>query len=297
MLARNRKASRFLTKASLNLAFLDQFASTTSATQYSDDKAARYAKLKKDMHYVYDGLQTNILSQLKKYHKNLNLSSSEMNVIDIACGDGNYSRCLADNFEYNEILGVDISESQIELARNVTDTTKYPNIRYQCLDANSLISDPSMNNKFDIALAVWFYNYASDKQSLFNYIKSTYNVMKSNSILIGITHSIHDINKKSIGIYADDPEFKMSNPIDSVKMEGLWTEVLGSGRGLFEFQFYVYETATYQSLFNKAGFSQFRFLDGNEYVTGNNSTEEEQQLFQRYICYEGCSTQTFIARK
>ena len=62
-------------------------------------------------------------------------------------------------------------------------------------------------------------------------------------------------------------------------------------------QSYLYKNKTYESLFKDAGFSKFRFLDGTEYESGQNSKKEEQELFQRLMADEGCCVQLFVAEK
>ena len=134
---------------------------SSGTTQYTPELTQKYAKLKKDMHYFYDGFQSTVLSQLDAYNETQS-DISNTRVIDIACGDGNYTRLLSDKYDYQQIVGVDISPSQIDLAQQMTDIDKYSNVSYQCLDGSTfhIEDDATYKEQFDIALAIWFYNYA-----------------------------------------------------------------------------------------------------------------------------------------
>eukprot|EP01084_Bolivina_argentea_P256182 431212_1 len=122
-------------------------------TQYSSDVTSQYAQLKNDMHYFYDGIKSTVLSQLDAHNEKS--GKANMKVIDIACGDGNYSRTIADKCNYiDQIIAVDISEAQIESAIEATDKNKYPNISYECLDAGKfhIMNNTIYKDQFDIGL-------------------------------------------------------------------------------------------------------------------------------------------------
>lgn len=67
--------------------------------------------------------------------------------LDIGCGTGRYSVMLADR--YDEVIGVDLAPSMIELA--VRDRSR-PNIRYQVRDVFNMT--PEQDGLFDLVLAL-----------------------------------------------------------------------------------------------------------------------------------------------
>eukprot|EP01084_Bolivina_argentea_P200568 342962_1 len=253
-----------------------QASSNTSnkLTTYSHDFTQRYAQLKKDLHFLYDGLQTTIISQLSLYHKENNIDTSQINIIDIACGDGNYSRLLSDTFNYKTITGVDISESQINLAKLRTNSKIYSNITYECFDASLY----DRKEKFDIGIAVFFYNHANTKRELYKYIQSTYNMLKPNGIVVGVTTSIKDIKQCKDGYFQNNPKLGLFLKFNRI-YKGDVESYNGYKPNVLKFDIKLYDYATYKSLFEKAGFRKIRFLTSKQYKAGANSTQNEKQLF------------------
>eukprot|EP01084_Bolivina_argentea_P006253 11860_1 len=276
---------------------------SNQSTEYSKDVTTKYEKIKKNMNFLYDGLKSTVLSELSLYHKRNDTDISKMNVVDIACGDGNYCRLVSNKFNYNKVVGIDISESQIASAKQKTDTNIYPNIQYECVDAS--LFDTENENKyfesFDIGLAIWFYNYANTKNKLENYIRSTYNIMKPDSFLIGATRSVENINKCKTGYFQNNPKLGMFVSFkDNLIREGPITSIYGYQPHTMQINTNLYEHSTYKSLFKKVGFKSMEFLIAEKYKYGINSTKYEQRMFKmlfdrKYI--QQNYWQIFIAHK
>eukprot|EP01084_Bolivina_argentea_P070123 127538_1 len=268
-------------------------------TDYSANN--EYAELQQEMNWFYDGFQTNVIHQLKIYHEKNAHSKydiANMKIIDIACGDGNYSRLLADLFNYKKIYAVDISNAQIVKALNQTDPKEYPNISYESCDASKLHHNAEhewMKQQFDIAILPWFLSYAADKNILNRYIQSVNYVLKPKGFIVGCTESIKNINDLSVGIYMKNPRFHMEVPEDNPCQEGIWIHLVGSKK--FKFVEYLYTEYTYSKLFSENGFRSCHFLESNEWKTGQHSSKYEQQLFSKAIDYKGCWVKMFIAQK
>jgi toxoflavin synthase len=81
-------------------------------------------------------------------------------VIDIACGDGFYSRMIRHRGAA-KVTGVDLSEKMIELARG-TEAEQRLGIDYIVGDGRNLRPGP----EYDIAMAAYFLNYARDRAEL-----------------------------------------------------------------------------------------------------------------------------------
>jgi ubiquinone/menaquinone biosynthesis C-methylase UbiE len=73
--------------------------------------------------------------------------SESMHILDVGCGAGNLTFEIAKLFRPSELVGIDISESQIELAQSELAKTRYPNMKFQRGDASRL---PFDDQSFDV---------------------------------------------------------------------------------------------------------------------------------------------------
>ncbi|MGI9445654.1 MAG: class I SAM-dependent DNA methyltransferase [Rubripirellula sp.] len=81
-------------------------------------------------------------------------------VIDLACGEGHFTRLLKQK-GVASILGVDASKAMIELALAEEDRRPL-DIEYCVQD----VCDLKTNGKYDLAFAAWLLNYATDARQL-----------------------------------------------------------------------------------------------------------------------------------
>jgi len=81
-------------------------------------------------------------------------------VIDIACGEGFYSRMVRQRGA-EKVTGVDLSEKMVELARN-TEAEQRSGIDYIVGDGRDLGLGPA----YDLAIAAYFLNYARNRTEL-----------------------------------------------------------------------------------------------------------------------------------
>ena len=174
---------------------------TSNATDYDgDDVAELYRLVKRDYHWFYGSLRCNLLSQVKSLTPHLN----NLNIIDVACGDGNISKFLIENNsnilqkDSIDIIGIDKSESQVSLANsgiinyNMSNNDNYScNIKYEIGNAN----DIRYKEKFDVAILFWVFLYSPNIQQFNQMMKSCYQCLKKDGIAIGATAIIKDIKQ------------------------------------------------------------------------------------------------------
>lgn len=234
------------------------------------------------------------------------------NVVDLARGDGNYSRLISDylNYYYTNLIGIDVSQSQINLANTLTNSNKYPKISYDCL--NVLDCKNKYDSYFDTGIAVWLFNYATNKTELKKYVESSYNILKNDGYLIGIPYSnINFTNIEPIGIIQNEPKFEfeiypsmINNRKDgkNVVCEGAITTVLGLKNDYrFEFETYLYNYNTYESTFKQCGFKHFYFLPSNEWINAIQQfglcNQIEQEYWTQLVSHKSNVFATFVAQK
>jgi ubiquinone/menaquinone biosynthesis C-methylase UbiE len=83
-----------------------------------------------------------------------------MSVVDIACGEGFYSRLLR-QYGARKVVGIDLSERMIELAR-AQEAEHRLGIDYTVGDGREL----AQGEEYDLAVAAYLLNYARDRHEL-----------------------------------------------------------------------------------------------------------------------------------
>lgn len=268
----------------------------TTATQYSPEVADKWARSLDRMHWLHDGHQSTVVSQLETVHRLSKVPPSEMSVVDIACGEGKYARALSDRFGYQRIVAVDKSQSQLDIARNRTAAT-YSNIEYHQMDVPmEIVPDiESLGGPFDIALANWLYSYADSKRDLLEMMRWTNRMMKPGATLIAWTVAIDDFRNADDGV-VKDPKFRIEQRFERERKEGrVW-----QGEDEMEYVCSIYSFNTYHTLFEVAGFENVHFLEHHEYVAEHditNSSRAERAMFEELITWKGTILKVVRATK
>jgi len=269
-------------------------------TLYSKAVTSRFAQVKHEMHWLYDGLQSTVLSQLEALHQSSSLEPSTMKVLDVACGDGNYSRAISDRFGYHQIVGVEKSKSQLELANRLTPQDRYPHITYRQMAVGETTEEETATLKgtFDVVLAIWLYNYAESKNDLLEFIRWTNTVLKPGGRVIAVVPSIENILEADIGDIKGDPRFQTQQYFANGLREGLYLCKEGTN-GTMQHNTHVYTYNTYDTLLEVSGFKDIRFLKDEEYKhdATRETTQRERDLFAEYMAWKGSCTGIFTATK
>jgi 2-polyprenyl-3-methyl-5-hydroxy-6-metoxy-1,4-benzoquinol methylase len=105
---------------------------------------------------------------------------SNKNVLDLACGDGFYSRQLKLRGA-NNVEGVDVSNAMIDLARQAEDQNPL-GITYHEHDVLNL----ELNKKFDLITASYLLNYAKTPEDLIQFGKVIVKHLKPNGRFVTI---------------------------------------------------------------------------------------------------------------
>jgi ubiquinone/menaquinone biosynthesis C-methylase UbiE len=171
-------------------------------------------------------------------------------VLDLACGEGFYSRVLRGRGA-GRVVGVDRSGRMIELAR--AQEARVPlGIEYRVGDARAL--DPA--ERFDLVVAAYLLNYARTGEELLEMCRAAAGVLKPGGRFVGINNNP-----------AQDPEtFELSRRYGLVKTlsgalrEGApitFTIILDGGP--LDITNYYLSPATHESAFRSAGFTETRW--------------------------------------
>ena len=108
---------------------------------------------------TYDRIAVWCTLSKDKYWKNEIVShiTNAKSILDLACGTGILTRKIAEKFPNSEIIGVDITESYLELAKK--NSSSYNNISYVLQDAEKL----HLDSKFDCITSSYIPKYCDAK--------------------------------------------------------------------------------------------------------------------------------------
>lgn len=168
-------------------------------------------------------------------------------VIDIACGEGYYSRRLRQKGA-SRVVGVDLSEGMIELARK-QEAENPLGVDYRVGDGKEL----PFTGEFDIAFAGYFLNYAHDRRELQEMCDAIARSLKPGGRFIAVNSSpMLDFDPgRSYRQYGF--EAKVQGPL----VEGApitWQIFLDDS--FFEIENYFLDRQIHEEAFRAAGFSE-----------------------------------------
>jgi SAM-dependent methyltransferase len=208
-------------------------------TQY-DDIADAYARSGEciDKKYIYDPTFLTMLGDL-----------SHKRVLDLACGSGHSTRLIKQHTRAGTVIGVDISEKQIELAKEIE--SQHPlEIHYKVDDV--LHFDISDFAPFDIVTAAFLLHYSSTEDELFRMCRTIFLCLKHGGVFVGILpnpSAVMFTNPK----YDVRVEVISGKPIDGEKRKVTY---FCNGKALLSFYSYYWSKRTYEIALRSAGFMQ-----------------------------------------
>jgi SAM-dependent methyltransferase len=168
-------------------------------------------------------------------------------VLDLACGEGCYTRELAQRGA-RRVVGVDISPAMIALARQ----QPIAGIEYVVSDVQSL---PDLG-QFDLVVAAHLLHYARDADALDRMCERIAAHLAPGSRFVALNENPEQPPAR----YAGYAQYGFSKSVPAPRREGsAITYRVISGRELFCFDAYHHERATYERALAAAGFTQIRW--------------------------------------
>jgi toxoflavin synthase len=170
-------------------------------------------------------------------------------VLDVACGEGHFTRMLR-NAGAAEVVGIDISERMIDLAR--TQERRQPlGIEYRVEDAGAVVEHAD----FDLLAAAWLLVYAQTRTELAQMCRGLASRLRSGGRFVTVVNNP--------AVYGFDPlpdyrkyGFRLSLADHAV--EGAPTKViLLLDDSTLEIENYYMPIEAYQSALTQAGFRDF----------------------------------------
>jgi toxoflavin synthase len=175
---------------------------------------------------------------------------ADKSVVDLACGEGFYTRLLRLQGA-GKVVGVDLSEAMIELAR--AEERQHPlGIEYLVQDGRDL----RLNQEFDLAIAAYLLNYARSRDELTSMTRGIARCLKPGGRFV-------TANTNSDANFLKLPSFRKYGfelRIGSELIEGApITWVFHLDNGSIEVENYYLDAATHEEAFRAAGFREIRW--------------------------------------
>ncbi len=189
-------------------------------------------------------------------------------VLDLACGEGFYTRKLKAAGAHR-VVGVDISESMVELAE--------ANERCQPLGCRYLVSDaaelPALN-AYDHVVAMYLLNYAQTKEELFAFCRSAFDQLKSGGFFTGF----NDNPFNAVCEYMRYRKYGFTKRADLDRQEGdpVHYTFYNQDGTVFSFDNYYWHPSTYREAFEAAGFVDFQWVEPELHLSQINDPHWEQ---------------------
>jgi toxoflavin synthase len=167
-------------------------------------------------------------------------------VLDLACGDGHYTRIFK-KLGACRVVGLDISAKMIELA-SAAEKGEPLGIEYSVGDAHSVHFRPC----FDVVLAAYLLNYARSEQDLFAMAKAIHWSLKPGGRFIAVNNNPN----QQLRSFANTRKYGFVKKAGGELRNGVAIHYVFLQDGEeFVIENYYLDAATHVSVFQDAGFS------------------------------------------
>ena len=170
-------------------------------------------------------------------------------VLDVACGEGHFTRLLRQAGAV-EVVGIDISERMIELARQ-QETRQPLGIEYRVEDARAVAEHAD----FDLVVGAWLLVYAQTRAELVQMCRGLASRLRSGGRLVTVVGNP--------AVYGLDPlpdyrKYGFQLALSGRAVEGAPTKyILLLEDSTLEIENYYMPIAAYESAFAQTGFANF----------------------------------------
>ena len=176
-------------------------------------------------------------------------------VLDLACGDGIYSR-LVRRLGAAQVHGIDLSPAMVRLAEQAEHQEPL-GCTYSVGDATCLSADGG--GGFDLVMGVYLLNYAQTAAELHGMARSIAAQLAPGGRFVGI----NDNPRNAIERYGPLPEYGFERQVTLPRAEGMRIhyKMTNADGSTVEFDNYWLAPATYEQVFAVVGLPQFTWVD------------------------------------
>ncbi len=215
----------------------------------------------KDAQYdsIADAYSEGKQSPLRRYVEAYSLfqwvgSVRGLRVLDLACGDGIYSRRLKAGGAA-EVIGADISQKMIDIAV-AREQQEQQGIEYVCIDAAKIGQVPGFAGRFDLVVGAYLFHYAPDEKALAAMCQAVKTCLRPGGRFVGINEN----PDQSLTDFAGYAQYGFNKVACAPLLDATpVTYSMVSGRELISFVVHYYGRSAYQRAFDQAGFSEVKW--------------------------------------
>lgn len=178
---------------------------------------------------------------------------SRANVVDMACGDGFYTRWVKRSGALTA-MGLDVSVEMIRRAEEMEQRNPLG-----CEYRQSDIATAVVSNPVDVVIAVYSLGYARSGAQLRQFCKACYHALREGGRFVGLNDNVRNPPPTGISWRKYGLERYCPNPLsegDPVR----YTIINADGQRFDVENFYL-KGKTYEDAFEAVGFSEFRWID------------------------------------
>lgn len=169
-------------------------------------------------------------------------------VLDLACGEGFYTRRLKESGA-SHVVGVDISREMIALAAE-QERRAPAGVRYVCADVETLPDQ----GEFDIVVAAYLLHYSQSEQAMLRMCRRIVAHLGDGGRFI----TLNENPNQSVAQYAGYAQYGFNKTVEQPRRDGSQiTYWMVSGREMFKFQASYFARGTYERVLTAAGFGDF----------------------------------------
>ena len=178
----------------------------------------------------------------------------EASVVDLACGEGIYSRQLR-RLGARRVVGVDISAEMVALARE-REAAEPLGVEYAVTD----VADFRPRERFDVAFACYLLCYARTTEELRALTAATFRTLRPDGLFIGMTDN-PDNDPASYGEFAPYGFVKTGLPAAERAVGApIGYRFLNDDGTVCEITNYLMPVAEYEAAFAAAGYVDLEFV-------------------------------------
>ncbi len=175
--------------------------------------------------------------------------ADSLDVLDLACGEGHYTRKIK-LAGARTVLGVDISSEMISLAKD--QELLHPiGCEYLCANAAKLHT----TFKVDVITGMYLLNYAKTAQELYQFCRSAYQALKPGGIFVGFNDNINENPNDAPSFLKYG--FEKTTPALQKEGDVVKYTITNEDGTRFSIDNFFLTPETYQRAFEKAGFIGF----------------------------------------
>ncbi|CAF1398868.1 unnamed protein product [Adineta ricciae] len=179
-------------------------------------------------------------------------------ILDLACGNGHYTRQLKD-LGCAYIRGVDLSAPMIDIARKI-ERRDPKGIEYE---VNDVVNLSSSQQSYDLVTGFYLFDYARDRDELLAMVRIISNQLGEGKHFIGIIGNVI-AGKKMFDQRKYGVTREIKDPLDGERIPD-GTEIVVTlydehDQPTTPFINYYYSPSTYEQVFREAGFKSLEWV-------------------------------------